>query len=209
MTASTRSGFVPLEGPLTPSRGPLGLRPAAFLDRDGTLIEEVNYLHRPEQVRVIPGVVETLRRLREEGVALVVVTNQSGVARGYFTEADVHAVHAHLEDLLGLRFDGIYACFHHPQGEIAAYAGTCACRKPAPGMLEAAAAAHGLDLRTSAIFGDKVSDVATGTPLGVPGWLVHTGHGVNERHLASAAAWSQAPALPEAVAAWRRWTGPA
>lgn len=185
------------------------LRPAAFLDRDGTLIEEVNYLHRPEQVRVIPGVAETLRRLRSEGVALIVVTNQSGVARGYFTEADVHAVHAHLEDLLGLRFDGIHACFHHPHGEVPAYAGVCACRKPAPGMLQDAASAHGLDLHASALFGDKVSDVATGAPVGVRGWLVRTGHGARECELAAARAWPHALSLPEAVAEWRDWAGPA
>ena len=185
------------------------LRPAAFLDRDGTLIEEVNYLHRPEQVRVLPGVAATLRRLRGEGVALIVVTNQSGVARGYFTEAEFHAVHRHLEGELGLAFDGVYACFHHPHGEVPAYAGPCACRKPTPGMLHDAAAAHGLDLGASAIFGDKVSDVATGTSLGVAGWLVRTGHGANECTLPAAAAWPHAPSLPEAVAAWRRWNGPA
>ena len=184
---------------------PSPLRPAAFLDRDGTLIEEVNYLHRPEQVRLIPGVRATLARLRAEGVALVVVTNQSGVARGYFTPADVHAVHAHLEDLLGMRFDGTYACFHHPRGEVAAWAGVCGCRKPAPGILTQAAEELSLDLRASAMFGDKVSDLGAGRALGVPAFLVETGHGLAETPAARHAGYPVHADLPAAVATWRGW----
>lgn len=181
------------------------LRPAAFLDRDGTLIEEVNYLHRPEQVRVIPGVREALLRLRAEGVALVVVTNQSGVARGYFTEDDVHAVHRHLEALLDLPFDGTYACFHHPRGEVARYAGACACRKPSPGMLEQAARELGLDLTQSAMFGDKVSDLGAGRALALPAFLVRTGHGEAEAPLARRTGYPEHAHLPAALAAWRGW----
>ena len=184
---------------------PSPLRPAAFLDRDGTLIEEVNYLHRPDQVRLIPGVREALARLRAEGVALVVVTNQSGVARGYFTPDDVHAVHAHLEDLLGMRFDGTYACFHHPHGEVAAWAGPCTCRKPAPGMLLRAAADHSLDVALSAMFGDKVSDLGAGRALGIPAFLVATGHGHAETPAARSAGYPIHRDLPAALATWRGW----
>jgi D-glycero-D-manno-heptose 1,7-bisphosphate phosphatase len=180
-------------------------RPAAFLDRDGTLIEEVNYLHRPEQVRLVPGVRDALVRLRAEGVALVVVTNQSGVARGYFSPQDVHAVHAHLETLLGLRFDGVYACFHHPRGEVPAWAGPCACRKPSPGMLERAASELALDLATSAMFGDKVSDLGAGRALRMPAFLVGTGHGPAETPAARRAGYPIHPDLPDAIAAWRGW----
>ena len=181
------------------------LRPAAFLDRDGTLIEEVNYLHRPEQVRVIEGVREALLRLRAEGVALIVVTNQSGVARGYFTEDDVHAVHAHLASLLDLPFDGTYACFHHPRGEVARYAGACACRKPSPGMLEQAARELGIDLSGSAMFGDKVSDLGAGRALAMPAFLVRTGHGAAEAPLARRAGYPVHEHLPAALATWRGW----
>lgn len=192
-------------GPKGPRERTDARRPAAFLDRDGTLIEEVNYLHRPEQVRVIPGVREALLRLRAEGVALVVVTNQSGVARGYFTEDDVHAVHRHLEALLDLPFDGTYACFHHPRGEVARYAGVCACRKPSPGMLEQAARELGLDLTQSAMFGDKVSDLGAGRALALPAFLVRTGHGEAEAPLARRAGYPEYAHLPAALAAWRGW----
>jgi D-glycero-D-manno-heptose 1,7-bisphosphate phosphatase len=179
--------------------------PAAFLDRDGTIIEEVNYLHRPEQVRLIPGVRESLSRLRQEGVALVLVTNQSGVARGYFTPEDVHAVHAHLEALLGLRFDGTYACFHHPHGEVAAWAGVCACRKPAPGMLLEAARDLQLDMAGSAMFGDKVSDLGAGRSQGIPSFLVRTGHGANEEPAAHRAGYPVHADVSAALAVWRGW----
>ncbi len=155
-------------------------RPAAFLDRDGTLIEEVNYLARPEQVAVLPGVRDALGALRDAGWALVLVTNQAGVARGYFEESAVIAANARLEALLGLRFDGVYWCPHHPDGVVPSLARACACRKPAPGMIRRAI--DELDLRVDGSFvvGDKRSDLEAGRALGLPGWLVRTGHGANE-----------------------------
>jgi D-glycero-D-manno-heptose 1,7-bisphosphate phosphatase len=116
-------------------------RPAVFLDRDGTLVEEVPYLHDPERLALLPGVGE-LAALAVAGYALVVVTNQAGVARGLYDEAAVAAVHRRLRRLLagaGVRLDAVLYCPHHPEGTVAAYARTCRDRKPGPGMLEAAA----------------------------------------------------------------------
>ena len=124
-------------------------RPAVFLDRDGTLVEEVPYLHDPGRV-VLLGGVAALGRLAEAGYALVVVTNQAGVARGLYDEAAVEAVHRRLAELLagaGVRLDAVLHCPHHPDGTVPGYAGACRCRKPGPGMLEAAAERLGLDLR--------------------------------------------------------------
>ena len=116
-------------------------RPAVFLDRDGTLVEEVPYLHDPGRV-VLLGGVAALGRLAEAGYALVVVTNQAGVARGLYDEAAVAAVHRRLAELLagaGVRLDAVLHCPHHPDGTVPGFARACRCRKPGPGMLEAAA----------------------------------------------------------------------
>ncbi|MFZ5478903.1 MAG: D-glycero-alpha-D-manno-heptose-1,7-bisphosphate 7-phosphatase [Myxococcota bacterium] len=167
------------------------MRPAAFLDRDGTLVEEVNYLARPEQLRLIPGVPEALLRLRAAGYALVLVTNQAGVARGYFGLDDVTRVHEALEAMLGLRFDGVYTCPHHPD-----FTGPCECRKPAPGLLLRAIAELGLDPARSFVVGDKRTDVLAGEPLGVRGYLVRTGHGARE-----GGDWADLAAVTDAVLA--------
>ena len=144
-------------------------RVAAFLDRDGTLIEDVHHLVRPDQVRVLPGVPDAVRRLREAGYQVIVVTNQAGVARGLFTERDVADVHAHLATLIEV--DAVYHCPHHPD-----FTGACDCRKPAPGLLIRAIAERGLDPRGCFVVGDKRSDVEAGRALGIPGYLVRTGY---------------------------------
>jgi D-glycero-D-manno-heptose 1,7-bisphosphate phosphatase len=152
------------------------LKPAAFLDRDGTIIEEVGYLKDPSQVRLIPGAAEGILRLNEAGVPVVVVTNQSGVGRGYFPEAAVERVHAEVARQLaarGARWDAVYYCPHHPDER-------CDCRKPAPGMFRRAAAEHALDLPRSFVVGDKVSDLKAGVQLGCRTVLVLTGYGVEE-----------------------------
>ncbi len=150
-------------------------RPAVFLDRDGTLIEEREYLSDPEQVRLVPGAADALRRLGEAGFALVVVTNQSGIARGFFTEADYRAVAARVEALLaaeGASLDGTYHCPHHPE-----VMGPCACRKPGVKLYRDAARALGLAPERSYFVGDKASDVEPAGTLGGTGVLVRTGYG--------------------------------
>lgn len=154
------------------------MRAAVFLDRDGTLIEEVNYLRRAEQVRVLPGVPAALRALREAGYALVVVTNQSGVARGFFDEHDLQGIHQHmLACLEGVPLEGVYVCPHHPEhGERV----RCGCRKPGTDLLERAARELDLDLSRSWSIGDKVSDLEGALRLGLRSILVRTGHGLAE-----------------------------
>ena len=115
--------------------------PAVFLDRDGTLIEEVGYLDRPERVELYPWSIDAIRALNRANVRVVMMTNQSGVARGFFTEAIVEEVHRHIAALLeqgGAKLDAYYYCPHHPDGKIAGYARTCHCRKPARGLVDRA-----------------------------------------------------------------------
>jgi D-glycero-D-manno-heptose 1,7-bisphosphate phosphatase len=149
-------------------------QPAVFLDRDGTLIEERHYLSRPEQVTLLPGVVDGLRRLREAGFKLFLVTNQSGVGRGYFTLADVAAVHAHLATLLapaGVMFERIYVAPERPD-EPSRY------RKPSPQALFEARDEFGLDLTRSFVVGDKRLDLECGWNASVKASvLVRTGYG--------------------------------
>jgi D-glycero-D-manno-heptose 1,7-bisphosphate phosphatase len=188
-------------------------RAAAFLDRDGTLIEEAHYLAHPEQVRLIPGAAAAVRALNALRIPVVVVTNQSGVAHGYFTEAQVAAVHARVGELLGAedaRVDRYYHCPHHPAGKDPRYRTACACRKPEPGMLLQAAGELGIDLTTSCMIGDKLCDVQAGTRAGCVPFLVRTGHGAaavrgaGPEELTGVAV---VDALPSAVDAWLRQTG--
>jgi D-glycero-D-manno-heptose 1,7-bisphosphate phosphatase len=159
-------------------------RPAVFLDRDGTLIREAEYLADPAGVEVLPGAVLGLRALRVAGYALVVVSNQSGVARGLFDEAAVRAVNARMETLLAVghaRPDAVYYCPHHPRGTVPEYTRECECRKPAPGMLQAAARDLDLDLAASWVVGDKDLDIELGKRLGLHTALVLTGYGAETR----------------------------
>lgn len=159
-------------------------RPAVFLDRDGTIIREAEYLADPAAVEVLPGAVLGLRTLRVAGYALVVISNQSGVARGYFDEATVRAVNARMETLLAaghVRPDAVYYCPHHPQGRVPDYTRECECRKPGPGMLQAAARDLDLDLAASWVVGDKGSDIELGKRHGLRAALVLTGYGAQTR----------------------------
>lgn len=161
-----------------PLPGEDGLRPAVFLDRDGTVIVEGEYISDPEQVRLIPGALGALLRLQEAGFALVLVTNQSGIARGFFTEEEYHQVAWRLETLLsegGVTLDGTRFCPHHPD-----LTGPCICRKPAPGMFEEATASLGLDPTHSFFIGDRVRDILPALALGGRGILVRTGYGRGE-----------------------------
>lgn len=152
-----------------------GLRPAVFVDRDGTLIVERDYLADPSGVHLVPGAVHALATLRAAGFALVVVTNQSGIARGLHRQEDYRAVAERLDAVLGeagVPVDGTYYCPHHPD-----YSGPCACRKPAVGMYVAAAGELGLDLQASWYVGDKITDVLPALELGGRGILVRSGYG--------------------------------
>jgi len=158
-------------------------RRAVFLDRDGTLIREREYLADPEGVVLLPGVAEALRLFRKADLALVVVTNQSGIARGLYTLEDYEAVARRLEEKLlgeGLTLDATYFCPHHPD-----FTGPCDCRKPALGMYLRAAAELDLDLSRSFFVGDRQKDLAPAVSLGGSGFLVRTGYGREEEdHLA-------------------------
>jgi D-glycero-D-manno-heptose 1,7-bisphosphate phosphatase len=156
------------------------VRPAVFLDRDGTLIEERGYLDRLDLMAPFPETPAALARLRDAGFALVLVTNQAGVARGLFDEAFVQEAHRHLAALLahdGIALDGYYYCPHHPDGVVEAYRRVCRCRKPAPGMVEQAARDLGLDVARSFVVGDKWLDVELAMNAGARGILVRTGYG--------------------------------
>jgi D-glycero-D-manno-heptose 1,7-bisphosphate phosphatase len=156
---------------------------AVFLDRDGTLIEEVGYLDRAERVELYPYSADALRALNRAGLRIVMVTNQSGVARGFFSESVVEAVHAHIERLLadaGAHIDAYYYCPHHPDGNVAEYARVCDCRKPGRGLVDRAARELGIDPRRSFTVGDRWLDVALARAIGGAGVLVRTGYGLTE-----------------------------
>jgi D-glycero-D-manno-heptose 1,7-bisphosphate phosphatase len=155
-------------------------RPAVFLDRDGVLIADDHYVGSPDRVRMLPGSAEAVAALNRAGWAVVVVTNQAGVAKGYFSAADVEAVHAFVAGQLagaGAHVDAFYYCPHHPEGTAGAYRVRCECRKPEPGMLRAAAADLGLDPARSWMVGDRESDLAAGAAAGCRTVLVRTGYG--------------------------------
>ncbi len=156
------------------------MRPAIFFDRDGTLNEEVGYAGRPEQFHIFPYAAAAVRAVNDAGWAAVLVTNQAGVARGYYAEAAIHELHAILRDNLaagGAQLDSVYYCPHHPDGVVAGYTGVCACRKPAPGMLRQAERELDLDLARSWVIGDRYHDVDLAHAVGARAVLVRTGYG--------------------------------
>jgi D-glycero-D-manno-heptose 1,7-bisphosphate phosphatase len=152
------------------------LHPAVFFDRDGTLMEEVGYCGDPALVRVFDGAADAVRQLRAAGFRIVVVTNQSGIGRGYFTEADFHAVQAEFLRQLGEPVDGVYFCADAPDDSPSR-------RKPAPDMLLEAARDLHLDLTRSFMIGDREGDIQAGTRAGCRSILVLTGYGAADpRH---------------------------
>jgi D-glycero-D-manno-heptose 1,7-bisphosphate phosphatase len=151
---------------------------AVFLDRDGTLVHTRHYPTRPEELIVYEGVYAALRSLTELGFHLIVATNQSGLARGYFDEAALAAMHEHLRALLkeqGITLAGIYYCPHHPEGTVSHLSIDCDCRKPAPGLLLRAARDLGLDLGRSWFVGDILDDCEAGNRAGCRTILVDLG----------------------------------
>ncbi len=171
------------------------MRRALFMDRDGTVCREVGYVNHPSRLELLPRSAEAIRRAREAGLLCVLVTNQAGVARGYFTEDLIHLAHARLGDLLaaeGTALDAIYYCPHHPTAGTPPYRADCACRKPRPGMLLDAARDLGIDVPASYVVGDKISDVEMAHTQGARGILVRTGYGRGEEEYGRAA-WATEP----------------
>ena len=173
--------------------------PAVFIDRDGTLTEEMGYINHPRRLGLLPRSAEAIRRLNRSGLKAVMVTNQSGVARGYFSEEVLQAVNEALVCQLnaeGAHLDGLYVCLHHPTVGEPPYRAVCDCRKPEPGLLTRAAADLGLDLSRSWMVGDKISDILAGRRAGVGSILVLTGYGLGEWEYRR----SRWPILPDHVA---------
>lgn len=156
---------------------------AVFLDRDGTINEQMGYVNHIERFHLLPRVGEAIRLLNEHGWKVVVITNQSGVARGYFPESLVHQVHQKMQDLLkgeGAYLDGIYYCPHHPDEGIPPYRQKCRCRKPATGMIDDAVKDMNLDCSQSYMIGDRGMDVEFARKVGTKAILVLTGYGKGE-----------------------------
>ncbi len=152
---------------------------AVFLDKDGTLVEDVPYNVDPDRIRLAEGAIESLRLLQEQGYQLIVVSNQSGVARGFFEEPDLQRVINRLSEILssaGVALTDFYYCPHHPEGSVRKYAVDCYCRKPQPGMLYRAAVEHNLRLADSWMVGDILHDVEAGNRAGCRTILIDNHH---------------------------------
>jgi len=155
---------------------------AVFLDRDGTINEEVGYLDTIDKLELFANAAEAIKMINESGMKAVVITNQSGIARGYFSEEFVETVHTHIQKILkakGAFIDAFYYCPHHPTEGIGTYQQSCACRKPEAGLLIAAAQDLDIDLTSSYVVGDMVKDIQVASRVGSKGILVKTGYGLN------------------------------
>jgi histidinol-phosphate phosphatase family protein len=151
---------------------------AVFVDKDGTLVENASYNVEPARVRLLPGAADGIQALHAAGYCLIVISNQSGVARGFFAETALVPVVVRLRDLLqacGVPLAGFYYCPHHPEGKIPGYATSCGCRKPAPGLITRAAREQNLDLRQSWMIGDILDDIEAGRRAGCRTLLIDNG----------------------------------
>lgn len=156
---------------------------AVFLDRDGVINEEVEYLSDPKHLRLIPGAENAIRRLNGQKIPVIVITNQAGVARGYYEESEITALHEAMSEMLkknGARIDRFYYCPHHPTAGKGKYKIVCDCRKPMPGLLRQAAKDMSLTLKNCVMVGDTASDMAAGFAAGCRTILVLTGYGSKE-----------------------------
>jgi D-glycero-D-manno-heptose 1,7-bisphosphate phosphatase len=172
-------------------------RPAIFLDRDGTLSHEVGYVNHVSRFALLPYAVEAVRLVNASGRLAVLVTNQAGVARGYFPESVIDEVHARVRAAMesgGARLDAIYVCTHHPTAGHPPYRQDCQCRKPRPGLLRRAETELGADLARSWMIGDRHGDLAVAWAVGARAALVKTGYGLGELAW-HAASWPRAPDL--------------
>jgi D-glycero-D-manno-heptose 1,7-bisphosphate phosphatase len=158
-------------------------KPAVFIDRDGTINEQMGYINHVSRFVILPGVVEALRLLNENGFHAVIVSNQSGVARGYFPLGLVHEVHDFLDASLKkdrVTLDGIFFCPHHPNGSVPEFTKRCNCRKPRTGLIDQACRSLEIDLQNSFAIGDRCDDIEFARRAGVKGILVKTGYGLGE-----------------------------
>ena len=194
---SARDGYlhVPANSRLLSDMAERCPRPAVFLDRDGVLVEDVHFLTSADQLRLLPGVAEALRALQEK-FSIIVVTNQSGIARGYLTEGDLTGIHGGLALLLAAKqvgVDAFYYCPHLAEGTVEAYRMDCRCRKPKPGMLLRASEDFGIDPAESFLVGDMPRDIQAGDAAGVRSILL------TEQGDADAATWMTAKGISEAA----------
>ena len=153
---------------------------AVFLDRDGVILEQHEYLNRAEDLVLIPGAGEAIARLNAASIQVIVVTNQAGIAKGHLTLSDLEEIHVRLRRELfvcGARLDAIYYCPHHPEATVPEFLRDCPCRKPGIGMFEKARDEHGIDLDASCLVGDATGDILAGKRAGCRTILVATGLG--------------------------------
>jgi len=158
-------------------------RPAVFLDRDGTINEEMGYINHPSRFVLLPNSAKAIRMLNQEGFLAIVVSNQSGVARGYFPERLVHEINDYMRNLLdreGAFVDAIYCCLHHPSASVPTYRVACQCRKPSPGLIQLACDHYDIDMNRSFVVGDRLTDIEMARNSGLKGVLVKTGYGMGE-----------------------------
>ena len=158
-------------------------KPAVFIDRDGTMNEQMGYVNHISRFVLFPGTAQAIRLLNRNGYLAIVVSNQSGVARGYFPAGLVDEVHAHMEVLLekeSARVDGIFYCPHHPMGSVPGYSLACDCRKPGPGLIEQACRRFEIDMANSYVVGDRCTDIELAYKCGLKGILVTTGYGLGD-----------------------------
>ncbi len=161
------------------------MKAPVFLDRDGTINQDVGYIHDSDQFELIPGSAEAIRALNAQGFPVVVISNQAGIAKGIIKEdrmPELHEAFLHMLDKEGAKIDGFYYCPHHPEGTVANYRCVCSCRKPEPGLLQKASHELHLDLPRSYVVGDKISDIQLAHNVGAVAIMVLTGHGLNEQN---------------------------
>jgi D-glycero-D-manno-heptose 1,7-bisphosphate phosphatase len=181
-------------------------QPAVFIDRDGTINEQMGYINHPSRFVLLPGAAGAIKMLKDSGYLAIVVSNQSGVARGYFPIELVHRVHRMMADMLSHEdtgVDAVYFCPHHPGGTVEEYRKHCECRKPGAGLIQSARERFSIDMQGSFVIGDRLSDMELAERCGLRGILVKTGYGAGEiEHqlpTSSVAPWRIADDLPEAA----------
>jgi D-glycero-D-manno-heptose 1,7-bisphosphate phosphatase len=158
-------------------------RPAIFMDRDGTVNEQMGYINHIRRFVLLPGSAEAIRLLNQHGFMAIIVSNQSGVARGYFPIDLVYEVHDHMERLLrreGAVLDGILFCPHYPDGKVPKYSRSCDCRKPRTGLIEQACRQFPIDMANSYVIGDRCTDMELASRSGLKGILIKTGYGLGD-----------------------------